>query len=352
MTLDFSKLRQRVTIKDVLSQISEEQIYLKFSSEFPAKLCKSPLRIDRTPSFGWYYEDGKWKWKDLGGSKEGGDVFDFAWKYLVRIQNESIPDLASLLIRLVEIFNLEVDFTANVIQQLDAAKQRAAGPKKVIKIVRKPWTYEELQIWKRWAIEAPVLDYYRVYSTKHVFCDDLLYWRTRPVDPIFSFHFPRTDHIKSYRPLTENKKNKFLGNATNELDVQGYDQLRIKERRPKLLIMTKAMKEVMFFRSFGIDAIAGHSESSYFDPDFIRHLKKYCHRIVTLYDNDNTGVSGAWMMRDLHDIPAMFVPRELKVKNITDLWERSPQESYKLLEEFKTWISKPLFKTHYSKILR
>src|SRR5690606_595581 len=121
-------------------------------------------------------------------------------------------------------------------------------------------------------------------------------------------------------------------NCNNLTDVQGYDQLSIKTTRPKLLIFTKAMKEILFYRSFGLNAIAIHGENHHFHPDFIRHIKKYSENQLSVYDNDFPGKRAAINLKTNTDIPAFIIK---EAKNITDLWEKDKKLVWKYINLLK-----------------
>jgi hypothetical protein len=133
--------------------------------------------------------------------------------------------------------------------------------------------------------------------------------------------------------LHDNKKGKWLSNCDNVTDVQGYVQCRIKERRQPL-ILAKSMKECGFFRSWGFNAMAGHTEGSVFLPDFIRHLFKYCHPIISVYDNDPAGIIGAMKMKKLYGIPPVFIcnAHNEKFKDPTDQWKIEYKQWYNTLD--------------------
>lgn len=336
---------------DVLKQVSQEEIYSRLCVDFPSKVCHSPFRIDNTPSFGFYLSGTTWMWADLGKYRDSGDVFKFAKRMFIEVHGMPIKNFQDVLYGVLELFEIELSNENIYESQLNRAKKRKID-RADIKLIARHWEKEDFLLWKRWAITSATLQKYNVHPARQVYSDDLLVWRHLPANPIYGYYFPKTNRLKCYKPLEPNKKKKFLSNCTNDNEVQGYDQLDLKNRKYKVIIITKAMKEVMFLNEFGIASVAGHNEGSGFKPEFIAHLRKHCRLLVSLYDNDNAGFIAAKKLEEQHDIPCAFVPRQLRRKNVTDLWETNPIEFLKLIEEFKRWIQQPLFKTHYKPIIR
>jgi hypothetical protein len=204
-----------------------------------------------------------------------------------------------------------------------------------IAVTDRGWTKWAMGYWvNRYGICPGILDAYHCGHAKEVWVTPpgkatYLWGVSTETNPIFYFHFPRTNHIKCYAPFAKSKKNKWIMNCDNMTDIQGYYQLAIKDNRPKLIIPTKAMKEIMFYRSFHLDAIAIHGENHLFHPDFIRHIKKYSEKQLSIYDNDKAGKHAAWRLRKDTGIPAYFIE---EAKNITDLWEKDKRAVWKYID--------------------
>ncbi len=163
----------------------------------------------------------------------------------------------------------------------------------------------------------------------------MIYYNKRS-DPCYVYDFPITDyrpkpHLKCYWPTRTTHR--FMGNCSNDRDVQGYDQCSIaKKKHADLLVLTKSMKDCMVLHEFGVEAMATHGESQRFDADFIRHLRKYYKRIVSLYDRDLTGMIGGtsgkggarYLWRE-YEICPYFIDKKYVCKDISDLYKTHGQ---------------------------
>lgn len=83
----------------------------------------------------------------------------------------------------------------------------------------------------------------------------------------------------------------------------------------KLLIITKSAKDVMVLYSLGFYAIAPYTETARFTNKQIDELKSRFDYIVSIYDNDSTGVRSANVLQQAYHIPAVFIP---KLKDVSD----------------------------------
>jgi hypothetical protein len=306
-----------------------------YAKDFPKKEISSPFRTDKHPSFGYHYKTGRWKWKD-NTTGENGDIFDYIAKA------HGLGSLQDVL----QFINTNMALGAGTVIQpqssriLNSARLLGNGKQetkeKFLQAVTRPWNKYDFEIWNRWLITPDILKFYHVRPAHQAFAERELIWVHKLNNPLYFYHFPVTKHIKFYRPLGDKGK-KFFGNTNNLQDIYGYYQCDIKVRRPRLLILTNSGKECMYYRAWHMDAMAIHGEGSYFDPDFIRHLKKYCGRIVSFYDNDPAGRHGAWELRDRYDIPAFFIAKEHKGKNITDLHWINPKLAYEYIKYLNQW---------------
>ena len=332
--IDFSNVQQYVDKDMILSRLTEEQIYSKFCSEFPSSLMCSPLRVDKSPSFGFYQNDlGKWMWKDFNPAHGGGDVFEFVAKMFN-------TDFMGALREILKAFDLDYKPVYKDSVESPRNNKRIISDRSFIQAVYTKLNDRDFELWNSWHITEQLMHLYNIKSGYEIWKfnprkdkEKVLWGKWKIHDPVYYWKSDYSDHIKAYRPLHDNKKGKWLSNCDNITDVQGYTQCHIKDRR-KPLILAKSMKECAFFRSWGINAMAGHTEGSVFLPDFIRHLFKYCHPIISVYDNDTAGVLGGIKMNKLYGIPPIFIcnAHNEKLKDPTDQWKIDYQRWYGTLD--------------------
>ena len=81
----------------------------------------------------------------------------------------------------------------------------------------------------------------------------------------------------------------------------------------------------MLLREFGIDAMAIHGENSTYDQDFIRHIKKYCKNIMSLYDWDEAGYKASDKLLEKYQIIPIPKPNYLNCKDLSDCYRENSE---------------------------
>lgn len=337
--INFDNLGPRLTKDDILSKVSEEAIYKYFCKDFPKRVFPSPFRKDKHASFGFFKRGNSWLWKDIAMG-DSGNVFQFVMKH----QN---LDFQGALKLIADIFYITAEGKNNIVinskfstRQADEAEEKGRS---LIQVIRKPLTKDDLKWWNDRLLNPNLLEYYCIRAAKEVWCDKRLVWYDKPNNPIYYWLYPYSNNVKCYRPLEENRQWKWLSNADDLKDIQGYHQCKIKLMPGRPLILTKSMKECGFFRAFHVNAMASNAEGYILNADFIRHIKKYCYPIISLYDNDEAGIKGATRLEETYGIPPVFVNKDWGAKDPTDLWMKDYKRFYhflNLIDEYVTSIER------------
>jgi hypothetical protein len=338
MQLSFENIGPKLTISGILRQLDEQQIYKKWCTEFPSHSFCSPIRSasdrDKTPSFGFFIKRGKWQWKD-NATGEGGDVFDF----VAAIERTDIEGAVKLI---GAAFGLEgVAPVSNYSGGRIVIPDREDSKRSLIQAFHRSYSQSDLKVWTRYGITPNMLIKFKIKVAHEVWMqkptdrEPRLVWSYKPDNPIFSWT-TASNHIKIYRPLEPDKRFRWLSNMDDVTDVQGFVEAAIEQTKPDLLLLVKSMKEVMFFREFGIISIAPNAEGYIVQKEFIDHLRKHSKVIISLYDSDLAGVKGMKRLKKEYGIPGIVIPRawggpERKGKDPTDLWMYDYKRVYDLL---------------------
>lgn len=296
-----------LTERDILERVDEYTLYchfLGFEPQFGVKYT-SPLRdddADDRPSFGVFkskfHPMCEYMWKDQGKGWHG-DIFELVAR-LYRVSRAVAK----------EKIESDLGLTTNI---LDLPRIATAIPKPGvsfrIRIKSRPFNEKDLRYFGTFGIELPVLKYYNVTAVA-------FYWTfLEQAEP----RFPRTpcyayriwDHYKLYNPY-EQADFKFR-NDYDERHLEGYCQLRFNS---DLLIITKALKDVMMFRAMGYEAVAPRGEHTMIPENFINMFKSRYKYIIVIMDND--GKNKAPEYQKLYDIPNGEVPLSSGEKDPTD----------------------------------
>lgn len=323
-------VKEELTPENIFKRVSEVKLWNHYAGDFtPGKMFHAPYRKDTNPSFNIFYSVRKNKYiaKDMA-RRSSWDIFDY-------IQMIYCVDFYTALVRINIDFGLNLDYSPNrctlgsspykevtedTHRRLDEFDKKVKGEIN-IQIVDRGFNQADADYWLPYNIGSVLLRQYNVIPVKKLFINKELKYEYNPNNPCYAYLFPRAsyrskDHIKVYFPFKRDYR--FLGNITNNSDIQGYDQCDI--RGPgQNLVLTKSMKDVMCLRSFGIEAMAIHGETQRFNPDFIRHLRKWYRNIISLYDRDVAGVGGSKYLWDTYKISPLFIHKNYECKDISDL---------------------------------
>tara|TARA_R110000851_G_scaffold45887_1_gene112029 strand:- start:130 stop:1167 length:1038 start_codon:yes stop_codon:yes gene_type:complete len=332
-------------IKDILSVdtvrklINDEQIF-RYYIEYDfnvGDVFTSPLRKDTNPSFGIYYNThiGKLMYNDYNST--GGDVFIFVKEfYKLHSITEALKVINhDLQLGLTEHYKKGAYKPTTTITK-DVSKLRITPNikiKKVLQVEVQPFTTQDILYWSNFCISKKTLQYFNVHSVKKLYRNRVLNRAYTTKSPIFGYIF-KSGHIKTYRPLESNIKEKWRSNCNNIEDLQGFDQL---PERGERLIITKSLKDVMTLYGMGIPAIAPHGEGQHIPEETLENLKKRFPFIITFFDNDTAGIKYTAKFLEKYKINGFCIPREWEVKDISEFVEHySLAEGKKFIENATT----------------
>jgi len=342
MHISFDDLGPKLSISKILSHVTEEEIYKRWCSDFPSHSFSSPFRKDKNPSFGFFVGKGKWLWKDAIG--EHGDVFDFVMK----AENTNLEGALTLI---AKSFHIDTGFITPGVLRPGIFESRIIKkePKERSSIwaERKPFNNQEIEWWGRVCINPEIIKFLKIRSASKIWlqkpdwAEPKVMWRSYPEDPIYYWLSPYSNHLKCYRPLHLDSSRKWLSNMDDNTDIMGYMQADIKRCPGRPLLMVKSMKEIGFFRAFGYTAMAQNAEGYIINKDFMRHIKKYCHPILSIYDNDIAGIKGMQRLKHEYGVPGLVIPKYGQIrtaKDPTDLWLKDKEKAYKLLNLINEYL--------------
>lgn len=330
-------------VEEILKRVNEGSLwryYLGYDFELK-KSYSSPLRVgDDNPSFN-IYEDrrGRLMFKDFGGEGTHGDVFDFVgrrdslsfFEALVKVNVDFKLGLGK---PEHQIYAGSRPMSQREVKELGKFERTIAmqvAP--MIKAWIRAFTEKDVEYWLQYGITLATLRTYDVHCLKKVEVNGRLVYQHSDDNPCYGYYFKATKHIKCYFP--KSRQLRFLGNANNYQDIQGYYQCNVKKTGGnKLLILTKSMKDVMCLRELGYDAMAIHGEGQHFYGDFIRHIKKYYPKIISMYDRDKTGVKGMKLLWTTYGVSAIFIPKSLAKQGIKDISDMFKVLGRERTEEF------------------
>lgn len=290
-----------ITKKEILNKIDEYNIYAFYLNR-PFKVGEpfsSPFRTDKNPSFGIFRaNNGNLLFKDLG-TGESGDCF----KFVKILKNK----------KTIEQTILDIYFDillTNKNPELPIKEEKKE--KYDIQIHKGKFADYDLKYWSQYNITEKILKLFEVYKAYKVYHNNEIIRYHRKNNPIYAYKINQSYRI--YMPLSPERRYKWLGNLTNE-DLGGYKQL---PKKGDILIISKALKDVMLWYSLGYPAVCPQSEGTLISEEYMNDLKSRFNKIIIWYDNDEAGINFAKKMQEKYVIPYRIIPTSYKEKDLTD----------------------------------
>lgn len=302
---------------NVLKLVSDVDVYHHFLGIYPTTGCLilSPLRQDRHPTMSFYASGIKLKWKDFA-TGEYGDIFDL-------LQKMYATDMRGTLELINDRMKLGLGL-GNKVKKVSRAAQmkRVYTPKQKLLIQIEPREYSnlELEYWAQYGITESTLKFNNVYACDRVFMNRRLVTVSKPKDPTFAYHFPKSDSIKVYKPL--NKDFKWFGNVTHG-DIYGANSFHDNGT----LIITSSGKDVMTLQELGYMAVAPQGEGNSFTGN-LEEMIKLSKYTILFYDNDKAGKYNSQEKAEEYGAYQMFSP-DPEAKDPSDFAQVYGQDSLK-----------------------
>jgi len=180
--------------------------------------------------------------------------------------------------------------------------------------------------WQRYGLTSTILQRHNVFSAERVFLNDKLFMIYTDVNPIFAYlYFYKNEYYyKIYRPLTEDKSQKFF-NDFHGISKYLIHGLSLIPETGKNLIITKSTKDCMVLDRLGFHSIAVQSEGIHIPIQYINKLKTRWENLLILYDNDynkeqNWGQNHVQRIIDIYPfIKNLRIPDEYQCTDVSEL---------------------------------
>jgi len=311
--------------EEILDKIDGLDVYSKYIGVNikPGKAMRSPLREgDKSPSFNVYRSsNGQLLFKDFAGDR--GDIFKFVELLFNCSFSEAIQKIASD-------FNIsppnEKISRLKPVRKLEIKSYRMKEEAKFDYDIR-PWEGYDLRYWNQFSIPPEVLTKYNVNACKFYKIGNLVVEST-PEDPMYVYTYT-SGHVRFYRPLTKDKKNKQIGNACGD-DIFGFEQaMDMSKLGIEAICICAGQKDVLsLFSNTSFAAICLNSESCFLKTEQYIQLKHLSDNIIIIYDNDETGKKSALKLQNEYpDIIICDISNITNLKDVSDYYKQKKEEN-------------------------
>lgn len=298
--------------------INDEEIYLKLLGYIPDTKIKyrSPFSEDNNPSFRFVQRD-RLLWQCFSTGKGG--------------------DAVSLVSKLMNITYKEAVY--HIYNKYPLSRNRITNNKKintptiieVILFEKDPKSFYEY--WEDFNVSKETLNLFNIRAAKEVWLtkegDEFLIATYKDKNPVIRYLI--NGKYKIYTPNNPKEK-KWLSN-TKVTDIQGWSQL---PNSGDILIISKAMKDILVWKELGINAIALCSETANLHKELVDNISSRFKKVICFLDNDEAGLETMNKYYNKYKIPFTYIPINIGCKDIAEF-----SQLYGL-EELKNFLSNKL----------
>lgn len=305
------KIGPNITTDYILKYVRQEDIFLKYLGHVVTlnEWYINPLRSDERASCNYvWYENMLW-FRDWAEDKSY-NCFTIAAKYYSCSFKQALNKIA-IDFNLIEGSNKLVELPKIIVKNKGATK---------IQVKRIPFTKEGLAYWVRFSIEEKDLKFYNIAQISHLWINENLI----TIDKIAFCYWFGKGYYKILQPFSLNHK--WFSNTTHK-SLQGFSQL---PKTGDLLVITKALKDVICLYKCNIPAIAPSAESVILTESRYKKLSNRFKTIVSNFDYDYTGIKSMNKMKRLYNIRPYYF-KDYGVKDIAEFVEMYDLDSLKKL---------------------
>lgn len=288
----------------ILEKVTEYDIYRYYIGEAfsVGRVMTSPFRQDKNPSFGIFKssKSGSLLFKDLSSGLSGNCVTFVKELFSISYRDAIIKIVGDLVKH-----NLTISTKGITI------KEEYKPVSTVLAVRRKNFTQGDDLYWNQYGINRDILKTFNVFPIYDYWINGIVQpWAYKYTNPGYAYQV--FNKYKIYKPLSE-KKYKWISNCSM-YDIQGYEQLPY---QGDLLIITKALKDVMTLYKLGYNAIAPQGENHSIPVKVMKELSSRFTKIVIFYDNDEAGKIGSAKIATQYSLESILIP-ENNSKDISD----------------------------------
>lgn len=249
---------------------------------------RSFISRDTIPSLCLYVEKGKYRWRDFSTGK-GGDTLDF----VMNILNKELPQAIDIVLSKYNKFISEGSKYEVIVNDL---------PETTYKLFPTLYTKPYLSYWSQYCIGIQALNKFKVRCLP-----EYVMYRGGGQLGKFCGHFYAyyEDSGHAYQIYRPGYDPKYINIRSDYLI--GLDQL---EGKSDTLVIASGMKDLLALSVIGLSleiVALPTGEAHLLDSDTIALMKDSYKNIITILDNDKTGISSMKRYEKVYGIPYVWI---------------------------------------------
>ena len=298
-----------ITKDDVLNKTTEAAIlaYYVGITKIPIKI-NSPFRVDKIPSLGFYYKNGKLLWTDFSNNS-GGDVFSF----LEKLWNTTLAEVIARIYKDLPKFTS----TPSVREAYKVTYNTQTTPKAIVQCKTRDWKDYDLAYWESFGITLPWLKFADVYPVSHILVTKENKNFTVPADK-YAYAYVEFKEgnttLKIYQPF--NTKGYKWINQHDKSVVSLWT--KVPKNGSKVCICSSLKDALCLWSNTGIPSIAVQGEGYRMSDTAIHELYKRFKHVYICFDNDEPGIIDGQKLSKLTGFTNIVLPQFAGGKDISD----------------------------------
>ena len=336
-----SKVDQ-ITIFSVYFNLPIETIqYCIDTGEF----IHSPIRLDVHPTCGFRYDNrGKLKFKDFAGYF-WGDCFDAVAYVISNMNNYKNLDVNSKqgffeVLKHIT-FTFKDIFYGNakdplISENIKETLSKIKKDKQVIELVIRDWNRQDEQYWKQFGVDLHSLNINFIYPIEQFYINrksnpEPKYYYSEN-DPCYGYILGKDKqgiyNIKLYFPNRNKSTTRFITNCNHlegiyQLERNDYDIIVLTKSTKDRVSIYSCLKSIhSLYGEVNIGLINIPHETYKLRDNEYKWLRSKLNEkgiIVSLMDNDRTGMLEAQYLRKEFNILPLIIPKEYQAKDFSEL---------------------------------
>lgn len=307
----YSMIKTKMLIVEI-ADVPREWVF-EYYLTLSEKLCGQDIKIssvfnsaDKRPSMYIYFSKSKsyYMFKDFSTGTSGDGVSLVQAMHKLSTRGESAH-------KIIEDYNRFI-LTNKEDYSLREFKMRSKY--KVVKFTTRSWTNMDQKYWTKYHIGSKLLEFYKVtplsmYTMSKIEDEEDKELVVKGLN-IYGYFRKDGTLYKIYQPMV--REYKFIKVWDY---IQGMDQLTM---NVDYLLICSSLKDIMSFsklRIKNVEAIAPDSENILIPEHVITSLKYKYKSVITMFDNDEAGISSMKKYKAKYDVPSVHLEME---KDVSD----------------------------------
>lgn len=323
----FSNANTTNSIEELLEITTEANIlaYYLGINKIPC-LIKSPLRRDKSPSFGLYSKNGRSVYFTDFSTKESGGTFDL----LGKLWNKNFHDVVN---KIASDIN-KIPHDTNVSKSTNRTSKAVTYNASIdIQCKTREWKDYDIKYWKSFGIPLEWLNYAEVYPISHkivVKGEDKYVFKADKYAYVYVERKEGKVSLKIYQPFNQDG---YKWSNKNDGSVIGL-WTKIPDYGDKMCICSSLKDALCLWANIGIPSVYLQGEGYSMSETAINELKRRYKKVYICLDNDEPGLKDAEKLSKETGFTNVILPKFAEGKDIADYMKA------KGLEVFNNTISK------------